>query len=124
MVWRYFTKAEFECRCGCGGSVDDDFIDKLDTLREKVGFALPVTSGYRCPEHNAKISSTGRDGPHTKRRAVDLLVDRKRAYEVARVAFLMGFTGIGFQQKGTARFVHLDDLPDEPGQPRPTTWSY
>jgi len=29
-------------------------------------------------------------------------------------------------QKGphAARFIHLDDLPDAEGQPRPTIWSY
>jgi hypothetical protein len=35
-----------------------------------------------------------------------------------------GFTGIGFKQKGVIRFVHLDALPNEIGQPRPTIWSY
>jgi hypothetical protein len=31
------------------------------------------------------------------------------------------FTGIGIQQKGGARFIHLDDLT---GVGRPTVWSY
>ncbi len=34
--------------------------------------------------------------------------------------------GIGIKQKGdyASRFVHLDDLPNGSGQPRPWCWSY
>jgi hypothetical protein len=41
-----------------------------------------------------------------------------------RLALAKGFTGIGVQQKGGGRFIHLDNLPNGPGQPRPTVWSY
>lgn len=101
-----------------------DFMDKVEQLRVSVGFALPVSSAARCPTHNARVSSTGRTGPHTTGRAIDLVVDRKKAYMVLAAALKMGFTGIGVQQKGTGRFIHIDDLPDAEGQPRPTTWSY
>jgi zinc D-Ala-D-Ala carboxypeptidase len=40
------------------------------------------------------------------------------------LALEQGFTGIGVSQKGAIRFIHVDDLPDAPGQPRPTIWSY
>jgi uncharacterized protein YcbK (DUF882 family) len=100
------------------------FIDKLDSLREEVGFRLRVTSGYRCPRHNARVSSTGLHGPHTTGRAVDLAVDRERAYEVLSWIEHFGFTGIGLNQKGEGRFIHLDDLPHASGQPRPTVWTY
>jgi hypothetical protein len=33
----------------------------------------------------------------------------------------MGFTGIGVQQKGSRRFIHLDVLQNPP---RPNVWSY
>jgi hypothetical protein len=33
----------------------------------------------------------------------------------------LGFTGIGVQQKGTGRFIHVDLTV---GQNRPTVWSY
>lgn len=124
MTWKHFDKNEFACR-HCGENLTaDDFIDKLDELREQCGFALPVTSGYRCPEHNTKVSHTGLTGPHTTGRAVDFGVRGERAYKVVELAIRAGFTGIGMNQKGEARFVHLDDLPNAPGQPRPTCWSY
>jgi hypothetical protein len=34
-----------------------------------------------------------------------------------------GFTGIGVQQKGEGRFIHLDDVPGTL-LPRPAIWSY
>jgi zinc D-Ala-D-Ala carboxypeptidase len=38
-----------------------------------------------------------------------------------RLAFKLGFTGIGVQQKGSGRFIHLDTME---GGTRPTVWSY
>lgn len=125
MTWRHFTIDEFTCKCGCGrNEMSPQFIDLLDDLREACGFPLPVTSGYRCPDHNEKVSSTGRTGPHTTGRAADLGVSHKQAFEALTWAARMEFTGIGLNQKGAARFVHLDDLPAAEGQPRPTVWSY
>ena len=124
MTWRYFKADEFACRC-CGlNLIDHQFVTELDDLRHALGFALPISSGYRCPKHNAKVSSTGANGPHTTGRAADIAVDRTRAYELLRVAMRMNFTGIGVQQKGAYRFIHLDNLPDTALHPRPTVWSY
>lgn len=125
MTWRHFKVDEFKCRCGCGrNEMSSGFIDMLDDLREACGFAMPVNSGYRCPDHNAKVSSTGRTGPHTTGRAVDIRVSRKEAYELLMWASRMGFTGIGVKQHGEVRYIHLDNLPAAEGQPRPTIWSY
>lgn len=121
---RYFRPDEFDCK-HCGQNrMDDQFLIEIDELRHRYGKPLVITSGYRCPDHNAAVSSTGRTGPHTTGRAADIGVDRKNALAVLRIAMEMGFTGIGVQQKGGARFIHLDNLPDAAGQPRPTIWSY
>jgi zinc D-Ala-D-Ala carboxypeptidase len=44
--------------------------------------------------------------------------------EMIRMALSVGFTGIGVKQHGAGRFIHLDDLPNAEGQPRPHLWSY
>lgn len=125
MSWQYFTRAEFACKCGCGrNEIDDDFITELDELRALVGEPLIVESGYRCPVHNARVSSTGDDGPHTTGEAADLRCARLLAYRVLDAALSMGFTGIGINQKGDGRFIHLDTLEAGPGRPRPTVWTY
>jgi zinc D-Ala-D-Ala carboxypeptidase len=122
--WRYFEIDEFACHHCHQNLIDHVFVDELDELRHRLGFSLVVTSGYRCPEHNAQISKTGRTGPHTTGRAADLRVDRGRAYQLLKMALLLGFTGIGVHQKGAGRFIHLDNLPNGEGQPRPTVFSY
>lgn len=101
-------------------------MDKVERLREKLQRPMRVTSAYRCPEYNAAVSSTGGKGPHTTGRAIDLAVSGYVAYEVLEAAFNMGFTGLGVAQKGDhlTRFIHLDDLPNAAGQPRPWVWSY
>lgn len=122
----FFSRSEWACQhCGrC--EVDETFVMRIDELRRKYGMPLRITSGYRCPEHNAAVSSTGHDGPHTTGRAVDLAVSRGDAYQVLKIAMAMGgFSGFGFAQRGSGRFLHIDDLRnDETVGPRPTIWSY
>ena len=114
------------CSCGCGLLPDQDFMQRVQMVRDLVGVPLPVISGARCSTYNSKVSSTGASGPHTRRRAIDLGVSGELAYRVVKVASKCGMTGIGVSQKGPhgSRFVHLDDLPNGPGCPRPWIWSY
>jgi uncharacterized protein YcbK (DUF882 family) len=121
---RYFTDAEFACRHCNQNRMDRAFLAMVDELRHRCGFPLTITSGYRCPTHNAAVSSTGAAGPHTTGRAVDIGVSRHRAHDVLRHALAMGFTGIGVQQKGASRFIHLDMLREPQHAPRPSVWSY
>ena len=121
-----FTPAEVACKCGCGMLPEADFMRRVQMARDLFGRPMPVSSGARCPAHNAKESKTGLTGPHTTKRAIDVQVSGPDAFYLIRVAMKCGFTGIGVSQRGPhgTRFVHLDDLPDAPGQPRPTVWSY
>lgn len=126
---KHFKPAEFACRCGdCrsdGKEMDTEFIAKLDQLRERSGKAMIITSGYRCPAYNKRISSTGFDGPHTTGRAADVLVSGEDAFHLVQQCVLGGWmTGIGINQKGPyeKRFIHLDDLPPAHGRPR--VWTY
>ena len=88
--------------------------------------SLAVSSGYRTPDYNAAVSSTGTDGPHTTGRAVDVRVRGADALELVQIANEFGFTGIGISQRGdqASRFVHLDDLENGESCPRPWIWSY
>jgi zinc D-Ala-D-Ala carboxypeptidase len=127
-MYKYFKLDELKCKCGqCGSSgyeMDMDFMRKLDALRESVGFALTLSSAYRCPKHNISSSSTGADGPHTTGKAVDVAVAHEQAYAVMKSALELGFTGVGVNQKGASRFIHLDTLTKADNFPRPTLWSY
>ena len=122
----HFRREELQCHCGCGMLPQEDFMQKVETLRLRYGKPLKVTSAARCPEHNTKVSSTGRTGPHTTGRAIDFGISGSEAHRLLVLATDSGYTGIGVNQKGPhdKRFLHGDDLPDAPGQPRPTVWSY
>jgi zinc D-Ala-D-Ala carboxypeptidase len=121
---RYFKVSDFACH-HCGeNKIDYLLVEQLDELRHQCGFPITISSGYRCPDHNAKVSSTGRTGPHTTGRAADLAVSHQQALTVLRKALAMNFTGFGVNQKGGGRFIHLDTLPNAPGQPREHLWSY
>lgn len=123
---KYFHQNEFECRCKCGRvDMDPKFLELLDRLRDVYRKPLIVSSGYRCSSHNQKVSTTGPHGPHTTGKAVDFAVSGADAYLLVKIAMQMGdFTGIGINQKGAARFVHLDTLPVTGVHPRPGLWSY
>jgi uncharacterized protein YcbK (DUF882 family) len=123
--WANFTPEEMRCRGTGRLIVDRDFMDRLQTLRDLLGFALPVTSGYRTPDYNAQVSTTGHAGPHTTGRAADIAIYGERGFLLLARVKKLGFTGLGVKQHGphVLRFIHLDDLADG-DRPRPTIWSY
>lgn len=90
--------------------MDDSFLDALQSLRRRFSHPLRVTSGYRSPAYNARISSTGTTGPHTTGRACDIRVARHSA-RVLLPLIEDHFTGLGLNQKGDGRFIHLDMVP-------------
>lgn len=124
MELKYFKLSEFDSpdTPGSGAKMDSAFLLLLDELRQRCGFPFVISSGYRTPAHNAAVSETGLDGPHTTGKAADVLVNGENAYLLVQHAFAMGFHGIGVSQKDdfTKRFIHLDMVD----QPRPRIWSY
>lgn len=122
----HFTDAELACKCGCGMLPRQESADRLERLRLLCDFSFKVNSGARCAKHNLEVATTGEDGPHTKRGAFDIGVYGENALRLVDRAREVGFTGIGVNQKGPheKRLIHIDDLPDAPGQPRPWIWSY
>lgn len=120
--WKYFSiEGDPMLACPCCGEVPDTkefnrLMSELDILRESVGFPLRVTSGYRCANHPIERKKS-KPGQHNIA-AVDLGVSREKAHTVLRHALLLGFRGIGVNQKGDGRFIHLDL------REHPTVWSY
>jgi len=128
----FFTYFEFVCKCDAciveqvGGVSDTEwfltpefksFMSVLMALRIACGFPFTINSGYRCPDHNNMISSTGLDGPHTKG-AADISVSFERAYTLNQLASAQNL-GIGPVQKGkhSSRYMHIDNQG-------PRLWTY
>ena len=117
----FFSSGELACKCCGANNTNTDFIDKLNMLRACLGFPMQVTSGYRCHEYNEK---NGYTQTHATGHAVDIACSHKQAYAIIKQAPRYGITGIGVKQKGGGRFIHLDDLEEAEGRPRPHIWSY
>ena len=122
-MYKYFTEEELVCRHCNETGMDSAFMQKVDDLREKMGFSFPVNSAYRCPEHPIEARKAS-PGAHASGRAIDIGLRGEAAYKLVQGALEAGFTGIGVSQKGTTRFIHLDDLESSKGRPRPHIWSY
>ena len=111
MTSDFFTRAEMLCRCGCGASdMDPELVAKLTTLRTRLGRAVVVTSGRRCPEHNTAIG--GKQGSeHLTGHAVDVrTLSARERYEVVVEGLRAGFTRVGVARE----FVHLGNSPTHP----------
>ena len=124
---RYFQHSEFDQKglVGSGFKMKQSFLVHLDELRRRCDFPFVITSGYRTPEYNNQVSSSGLNGAHTTGKAADISVSHENAYKLLQIAFNMSvFTGIGINQKGNARFIHLDTCDKTDGLPRPAVWSY
>lgn len=122
----HFSKHELVCKCGCGrAEMEPKFLEDLERLRLAYGAPMIVTSAFRCPFYNNKVSTTGKSGPHTTGMAVDISVSGPEAYKLVLFAIQFGFSGIGVGQRGPhpGRFIHLDNLPVA-AYPRPRIWSY
>lgn len=126
MLTAHFSEDEMRCRCGCGLSMmDDSFMRWLEAVRVRLKKPMIVSSGFRCPDYNGRMSSTGRDGPHTTGCAADIAIRGADAHRLVRIALEMSVQGLGINQKGEGRFIHLDVLMDwETEGPRPWIWSY
>ena len=121
--WKNFKLEEFACK-HCGkNEIEHGLVDKLQLLREDLGFPFLISSGYRCSEHpiEAKKSTPG---THAEGIAVDIACSHTQALQIVSAAEGYGFNGLGVNQKGDGRFIHLDIGTVKVGRPRPHIWSY
>lgn len=116
-----FTLKEFACKCGCdsdGSEMDDSILQAVQDFRTALKFPFPITSGYRCPKHPVEASKSA-PGAHSRGVAVDIGVQGEQALKLLKLALNDGrINGVGVNQKGAGRFIHLDT------DPRTAIWTY
>ena len=75
---KYFKMKEFECHDGCEmpaearANIEALVEAVLDPARERLGKAIRVNSGYRCPKHNLKVDGAV-GSQHMKGEAADVV---------------------------------------------------
>lgn len=117
-----FSEKEFRCKHTGECKMQPEFLERLQALRTAYGKSLTISSGYRSPLHPIEAAKA-LPGAHSTGQAADLAVSGADAYKILKLAFELGFTGIGVQQKGTGRFIHLDTVTVARFL-RPSIWSY
>ena len=83
--------------------VDPELVRKLQQLRDRIGKPISITSGYRCPAHNAAVGGAA-GSQHLLGKAADIVVQGMAPAQVADHAEAIGFGGIGRY----AGFTHVD----------------
>lgn len=116
-----FKASEFDCKHTGLNRMQPEFMDLLQALRTRYGKPMIITSGYRDPMHPVEARK-GSPGTHTLGLAADVACHGADAHQILRLALDMGFTGVGVNQHGASRFIHLD-IATAPFS-RPTVWSY
>ena len=120
--WPNFSFGEMRCKQTGECDMDPEFMDALQEARTIDEHPWDISSGFRSKLHSDEAGKSA-PGSHTYGLAVDIKCSGERAYDIARLVFMGGFTGIGFSQKGDhgERFLHLDKAIHVP---RPAIWSY
>ena len=117
--WKNFKLDEFKCSC-CGlVDINSDLLDLLQEARNVLG-PLQITSAYRCPEHNNKVSSTGLAGAHTTGKAIDIHVSNSAQRKQLIDYFTNKVTGLGIAKT----FIHIDIITPDELSHRPNCWLY
>lgn len=105
----YFSQDEFKCKCCGKAPIDPLFVAQLEKARGIAGVPFVITSGYRCPKHNAAVGSTSKN--HTSGKAADI----KATDGPTRGKILKGLYRAGFQRIGISfenGFIHADSMDD------------
>lgn len=101
-----FKVKEFACKDGSQVVFIDDYLYTiLDILRNKLGKAVIITSGYRTPAHNAKVGGA-KYSYHMRGMAADIRVEGMTAKELAKELDKIIPDGCGIIVYNT--WVHID----------------
>lgn len=102
-----FKTGEFDCNgTGCCSEtlVDEKLVEYLQRIRDHFGEPVMITSGYRCPVHNARTPNAAPKSKHTMGMAADFYIPGVTTLAIAQYAESIGVKGIGLYDT----FVHID----------------
>ena len=107
---RYFVPKEFACKCGryCDGypaQMQRSVVELADRAREALKGPGFVSSGLRCPQHNANVGGVS-NSRHLSGKAVDLRIEGKSAKQT--LAWAQKQPEVRYAYAIDANYVHLD----------------
>jgi len=102
-----FSRAEMKC-VDCGTClVTPELVSALQALRDLAQVPIHVSSGYRCPAHNASVGGLSAS-QHTQGKAADIRLDGlsvPQMYVLACEIPAFNNGGVGLYDSG---FIHVD----------------
>ena len=107
---KYFTRAEFACKCGsdfCDGfpvEPDKKLVRLADNVREHFGAESIVSSGVRCQRHNANVGGVY-NSRHLSGKAMDFCIRGKSALQVVDYVKTLP---IRYAYAIDGKYVHMD----------------
>lgn len=111
---KHFTLDEFACK-HCrelpSQGMHPDLLAVLELARGKANSPIHITSGYRCPTHNANTPGAASNSYHTQGMAADSWCEGLDVYAYkALLLECMNELGLqgGLQEYPDAEFVHVD----------------
>lgn len=106
---QYFARSEFACKCGkCGGypaEPEKKLLMLAERVRKQFGNAALVSSGVRCPSHNAAVGGVS-NSRHLRGKAMDFQVLGYSAEQVLAFVQLQPELRYAYAIDGT--YVHMD----------------
>ena len=116
-ITEHFSYDEPGIRCPCCDRLKIvpgfySHMEKLEQMRQELGFALIINSGYRCPEHNKEVSESTRSWHLLF--ATDVRPNwgkgfKQKVKAIYKIALAQKWGGIGYYSNR----IHLDMRPEE-----------
>ena len=103
--WPSFSPAEIACRGTGAIKINSEAMDKLQSLRNRLGKPLIVRSGYRSPSHNRAVGGAPAS-KHMLGTAFDIAMSNHDPVAFEAAAREVGFLGFGFYPR--SGFIHVD----------------
>lgn len=107
---RYFVPKEFACKCGryCDGypaQMQRSVVELADRARSELKGVGFVSSGLRCPRHNADVGGVS-NSRHLNGKAIDLRIEGKSAKQT--LAWVQKQPEVRYAYAIDANYVHMD----------------
>jgi hypothetical protein len=119
--WPSFSPAEIASRGDGAIKINTQAMDKLQSLRNRLGKPLIVLSAYRSPAHNKAVGGAPRS-KHMDGTAFDIAMSNHDPIAFETAARAVGFLGFGYYPR--SGFMHIDLGParswGDPFPPRAT----
>ncbi|SLN61481.1 Zinc D-Ala-D-Ala carboxypeptidase precursor [Roseovarius gaetbuli] len=122
-VWRWpsFSPEEIASRDAGAIRINTEAMDKLQSLRNRLGKPLIVRSAYRSPAHNRAVGGAPAS-KHMQGTAFDIAMSNHDPTAFEAAAQAVGFLGFGYYPR--SGFMHIDLGParswGDPFPPRAT----